>query len=125
MVASSVFQEMQGNSQANSQNLKKLNEEQLRAFFTDAVKLAYDSHVEKLEFYRRERTNDFTVQEMLDKVLLTNHNVCINRNIQHDMIDYGEVGYRTSDGEVDYFLYCYLNLDNLKILTDKYDLVME
>ena len=107
-------------------NLKKLNEEQLRSFFTDAVELAYDNHVEKLEFYRRERTNDFTVQEMLDRVSLTNHNVCINRKIQHDMIDYGEVGYRTSGGEEkDYFLYCFLTLDNLKILTDKYDLVME
>ena len=105
-------------------NLKKLNEEQLRAFFTDAVELAYDNHVDKLEFYRRERTNDFTVQEMLDKVSLTYHNVCVNRKIQHDMMDYGEVCYRTS-GEVDYFLYCYLNLDNLKILTDKYKLVME
>ena len=41
------------------------------------------------------------------------------------MIDYGEVVYRTSGGGVDYFLYCYLNLDNLKIVTDKYDLVME
>jgi len=109
-------------------NLKKLNEEQLRAFFTDAVELAYNSNVQILDCsksWQRQPTNDFTVQEMLDRVSLTNHNVCINRNIQHDMIDYGEVGYRTSDGEVDYFLYCYLNLDNLKILTDKYDLVME
>lgn len=107
-------------------NLKKLNEEQLRAFFTDAVNLAYDSHVEKLEFYRRERTNDFTVQAMLDKVSLTYHNVCVNRKIQHYMMDYGEVGYRTSGGEdKDCFLYCFLTLDNLKILTDKYDLVLE
>ena len=109
-------------------NLKKLNEEQLRAFFTDAVELSYDSNVEILDCsksFRRQDTNDFTVQDMLERVSLTNHNVCINRKIQHDMIDYGEVGYRTSDGEVDYFLYCYLNLDNLKILTDKYALVLE
>ena len=108
-------------------NLKKLNEEQLRAFFTNAVALAYDICVEILDCsksFRRQDTNDFTVQDMLEKVSLTYHNVCVNRKIQHDMIDYGEVGYRTS-GREDYFLYCYLTLDNLKILTDKYGLVME
>lgn len=109
-------------------NLKKLNEEQLRAFFTDAVELAYDAHVQILDCsksWQRQPTNDFTVQEMLNRVSLTNHNVCVNRKIQHDMMDYGEVVYRTSDGKADYFLYCFLTLDNLNILTDKFDLVME
>lgn len=108
-------------------NLNKLNEEQLRSFFTDAVELAYDSHVEILDCsksWQRQPTNDFTVQDMLERVSLTNHNVCINRNIQHYMMDYGEVVYRTS-GKEDYFLYCFLTLDNLKILTDKFDLVLE
>ena len=105
-------------------NLKNLSEEQLKAFFTDAVALAYDSHVEKLESWTRETTNDKSVQEMLDEVSLTHHNVCITRSIQHKSNDYGEVGYRTF-GEVDYFLYCFLTLDNLKVLTDKYELIME
>ena len=108
-------------------NLKKLNLEQLRAFFTDAVELSYDSHVEKLDCnvsWRRQDTDDKSVQEMLDDVSLTHHNVCVNRKIQHDMIDYGEVGYRKY-GCVDYFLYCFLTLDNLKVLTDKYSLIME
>ena len=109
-------------------NLKKLNEEQLRAFFTDAVALSYDTKVQELDCSKsrqRQPTNDFTVQEMLDKVSLTNHNVCINRKIQHDMIDYGEVGYRKYGFAADYFLYCFLTLDNLKVLTDKYSLIME
>ena len=108
-------------------NLKQLNLEQLKAFFIDAVALSYDSHVEKLDCdisWRRQDTDERSVQEMLDDVSLTHHNVCINRHIQHDMIDYGEVGYRTF-GEVDYFLYCFLTLDNLKVLTDKYSLIME
>ena len=108
-------------------NLKKLNEEQLRSFFTDAVELSYDSNVQILDCsksWRRQETNDFSVQEMLDKVSLNYHNVCVNRKIQHDMIDYAEIGYSTLKSP-SYFLYCFLTLDNLKILTDKYDLVME
>lgn len=105
-------------------NLKKLNLEQLKSFFTDAVALSYDSHVEKLERIYREKTDDRSVKQMLKDVSLTNYNVCINRNIQYDTIKYGEVGYRKY-GCVDYFLYCFLTLDNLKILTDKYNLKME
>ena len=108
-------------------NLKKLNLEQLRAFFTDAVALSYDSHVEKLDCnisWRRQNTDEKSVQDMLDDVSLTHHNVCVNRKIQHDIIDYGEVCYRTSE-KIDYFLYCFLTLDNLKVLTDKYSLIME
>ena len=109
-------------------NLKKLNLEQLRAFFTDAVALAYDTKVQILDCnksWRRQDTNEKSVQDMLDGVSLTHHNVCINRNIQpYNRSNYGEVGYCTL-GDPDYFLYCFLSLDNLKVLTDKYSLIME
>ena len=108
-------------------NLKKLNLEQLKAFFKDAVALAYDTKVQILDCnisWGRQNTNDKSVQEMLGDVSLKHHNTCINRKIQHDMLDYGEVCYTTHKHPT-YFLYCFLTLDNLKILTDKYSLVME
>ena len=109
-------------------NIKNLSEEQLKAFFQDAVMLSYDSHVEILDCdisWRRQNTTAKTIKQMINDVSLQNHNVCVDRSIQHEIERVGEVVYRTSSKSTDYFLYCFLTLDNLKILTDKYSLIME
>ena len=108
-------------------NLKNLSEEQLRAFFTDAVMLSYDSHVDILDCnvsFAREVATGKTIKEMLEGVSLERHNVCINRQIQRQKSDYAEIGYSTL-GDPSYFLYCFLSLGNLNILAEKYSLIME
>lgn len=104
--------------------LNGLSEEQLKQFFTDAVMLSYDSHVEKLESWQRENTDEKSIGQMISNVSKENHNVCIDRSIQMQNRLVGEVAYSTF-GSPSYFLYCFLTLDNLKILTDKYSLNME
>lgn len=105
--------------------LNKLTNKELKQFFTDAILLSYKVYIETINDSRiRTGTRDKTIQEMLDTVSTDNNNVCINRAIQLDTCDYGEIGYSTITNE-DYLLYIYVTLDNLKILTDKYNLIMK
>lgn len=104
-------------------DLSILTNENLKEFFIDAIFLAYNVHIDILENRKRERCTNKTIQDMLNIVSVENHNVCINRNIQLENCDYGEIGYCTLTSP-DYFLYIYVTLDNLKILTEKYNLIM-
>ena len=106
-------------------NLNKLSDSELKEFFSDAVMLSYNVYIHKLETWRRESTGDKTIEDMIKNAYVKNHNVCIDRSILNDKTLYGEVGYATSTDGPDYFLFCLLTLDNLKVLTDKYKLVMQ
>jgi hypothetical protein len=109
-------------------SLKNLSDTELKSFFTDAVMLSYNTYIDKLdanESWRRQNSNDKTIQEMIDNASVKNHNVCVDRSIQYDKTLYGEVGYSTLIDVPDYLLYCLLTLDNLKILTEKYNLIMK
>lgn len=108
-------------------DISKLDDKELKQFFTDAHNLSYDSRVDKLDStssWRRQNTDDYSVQEMIDNCKVKHHNVCIDRSIQYSPTDYGEIGYCTIADDPDYFLWIYVTLDNLKILTDKYNLEM-
>lgn len=109
-------------------NLSKLDNNQLKAFYNDAVLLAYDVHVEILDYSKsgiiRQQCTTKTVQELIDEANTKYHNVCIDRSIQNKNTLYGEIGYCTNTSEPDYFLYIFVTLDNLKTLVDKYNLIM-
>ena len=107
-------------------NIKKLSNDQLKAFYKDAVMLSYDTHIEILDCektWRRERSNEKTISEMIEESSTSYHNICIDRSVQMENEKYGEVGY-CSLNTPDYFLYIFVTLDNLKLLADKYGLEM-
>lgn len=108
--------------------LKKLNDEQLKNFFNDAFALSYEAHVDVLDCsksWRRQSCETITVEEMIERASVNNHNICIDRSIQMDFRKYGEIGYCTITSAPDYFLYIFVTLENLKILVDKYKLEMK
>lgn len=109
-------------------NIGKLDEIALKNFFNEAILLSYNTVVHILDVnksWTREITKDKTISEMIDGATPSKHNVCIDRSIQHNTESYGEIGYCTIGENPEYFLYVYISLDNLKILTDKYELTME
>lgn len=104
-------------------NIGKLGIEELKSFFIDAVMLSYNSHVEKLDCavsFGRQHTDEKSIKEMIDSCNPAFHNVCIDRSIQHNEEQYGEIGYNNLSDK--YFLYIFISLPNLKILIDKYNL---
>lgn len=108
-------------------DLKKLSLSQLKHFYKDAIMLSYDTHVDKLdckESWRRQRTNEKSIQEMIEMVDKSNHNTCVDRSVQHDILKEGEICYSTFT-DPSYFLYIFLTLENLKILVEKYKLEMK
>jgi hypothetical protein len=106
--------------------LTSLTKEELKNFFSDANKLAYDSHVEKLDAntsFSREHTVDRSVSELINACDPKYHNICIDRSVQHPQYaDYGEIGYSITGESPAYFLYIYLTLDSLDTLIKKYNL---
>ena len=109
-------------------SLSKLDNDKLKAFFKDAVDLSYDSHIDILDCsksFRREQCTTKTIQEMVDNANTKHHNVCIDRSVQSDTSQYGEIGYCTITKEPDYFLYIFVTLENLQVLVDKYNLIMK
>jgi hypothetical protein len=105
-------------------NLSTLNHAELKQFFTDAIMLSYNSHIDILDCsksWSRQPYEEKSLQDMLDEVSLSNHNVCIDRSVQHDINLYGEIGYSTMV-DPSHFLYIYVNISNLQILIDKYNL---
>lgn len=108
-------------------NIKTLSQKNLKLFYKDSVMLAYDVHIDILSntSWRRESTTDKTIKEMIDNCSTEYHNVCIDRSIQHPgRENYGEIGYVKISADPEYFLYIFVTLKNLKILTDKYNLEM-
>jgi hypothetical protein len=108
-------------------NIRNLSKDELKAFFTEAVMLSYDAHVEIIDCsksWSRELCTEKTVEEMIDHCHPNYHNICIDRSIQYDKTLYGEIGYCTLRSP-DYFLYIFVTLDNLKILVDKFKLEMK
>ena len=108
-------------------NLSKLNNDELKEFFIDAIYLAYNVHIDIIygdSSHRRTRTTDKTIQDMLDNISTEHHNVCVDRSIQFDKTDYGEIGYCTLDSP-DYILYIFVTLENLNKLVEKYKLIMK
>lgn len=104
-------------------NLNSLSTKQLKSFFTDAIMLSYDTHVEILsdESIRRHRSFERTIGQMIDDCNTSYHNVCIDRSVSLGVSNYGEIGYCTL-GNPDYFLYIFVTLENLQILVNKYHL---
>ena len=106
-------------------DIEKLSTSVLKLFYTDAVKLSYDTHIDKLDCnisFKRQGTDEKTIQEMIDSARSSYHNVCIDRSVQYKgLSDYGEIGYSNLKG-INYFLYIFVTLDNLKVLVDKYKL---
>lgn len=102
--------------------LNKLSKETLVNFFKDAIFLSYDTHVEIKENAYREIYSGKSIADMLDMISLENHNVCIDRSIQHPSESYGEVGFCTMKGPQDLFLYIFLTLENLQKLIISYGL---
>jgi hypothetical protein len=109
-------------------NLKTLNKKQLKKFFEDALHLAYNAHVDKLDCnvsWARQSTDERSLGEMIDRCSPTYHNICIDRSVQHSSEKYGEIGYNIISEEPSFFLYIYITLENLKILVDRYGLNMK
>lgn len=105
-------------------NIGKLTDKQLKKFFSDAVMLSYNTHIDVLDCeksWTRQRCNEKTIKEMIDGCRAKFHNVCIDRSIQHETELYGEIGYCTL-ASPNYFLYVFVTLDNLKELITKYNL---
>lgn len=107
-------------------DLSKLSSKQLKAFFTRAVMLSYDTHIDILDCktsWQRQRTDTKTIGDMINDCSPKYHNVCINRSIQNPTDKTGEVGYTIISGSPSYFLYIYLTIDNLNILIDEFKLI--
>lgn len=106
-------------------DLSKLSDEQLKIFFKEALLLSYDASVQikgHNNTYRRELCNFKTFKDMTDIISHKHHNVCVDRKIQHPQGDLqGEIGFSTFDNP-SYFLYLYINNQNLYYLIDKYKL---
>jgi len=113
--------------QTGFHSLKHLSKRQLKQFFKDAVMLSYDTHIEIKNDgvdWKRHRTTNKTIQEMLNGCAKIYHNVCIDRSIQYKDAQYGEIGYCSNINKVTYYLFIAVTLNNLKILVDKYNLIM-
>lgn len=106
-------------------DLSKLTESKLKAFYKDAILLSYESHIDKLEGWQREQCTEYTLEYMISIVSSGTHNVCIDRSIQSDTSKYGEVGFSTFHRRPNLYLYCHLSLVQLKILINKYNLIMK
>jgi len=107
-------------------NIKSLSNEELKEFFKEAIMLSYNSHVEILDIgvsYTRQITTDKSLGDMVKNCSRNYHNVCVDRSIQHKQSNYGEISYSIIGGK--YFLYIFITLENLKVLTEKYKLEME
>ena len=79
-------------------NLSKLNDDELKEFFIDAIYLAYNVHIDIIygdSSHRRTRTTDKTIQDMLDNISTEHHNVCVDRSIQFDKINHNFAPYYT------------------------------
>lgn len=103
------------------------NRNKLREFFKTAIMLSYDTHIDVLDCnisFRRQNCTTKTIIDMLNDVRLANHNVCVDRSVQHEGSNYGEIGYCTM-GNPNYFLYIFVTLENLQCLVDKYNLEMK
>ena len=107
-------------------DLKSFSKSRLRKFYKDAILLSYDTHIDKLDCntsWRRQRSNEKSIQDMLNMVSKSNHNTCVDRSVQHELSDNGEICYSTYS-DPSYFLYIFLTIENLENLTDKYKLQM-
>lgn len=109
-------------------DLSGMKEDELRAFYKDAVFYGYDIHLEHCPSWSREKFIGCSVGEFIDGECLTKtHNVCIDRSIYSSGLngqDYGEVGFcRLSEIEgKPSFLYIFMTIDNLNKLVSKHGL---
>jgi len=98
----------------------------LKQFYKDALVLSKDSRVDILRSWTRERYNDITPEEYIEKnISLSCHNVCIDRWICHNYANWaskeGEIGSSTYSNP-SLFLFIFLELEDFYLLVEKYHL---
>ena len=112
-------------------NLRDLTEEQLKQLFTDCL---WESHFiicesKYIKENRRVKDSHYSVKDMIGNISKKNHNVFIDRTIQRpDMPDADEMGGEVGfiiEGSDWYQITFYVRLDRLKLLAEKYNLIME
>lgn len=108
-------------------DLSKIKDEKiLKEFFKDALEVSQKVHVDILKSFRRERFDDITPLEYIEKhISLTTHNVCIDR-FEYNQKDkwsdrIAEIGSSTFTSP-SLFLFIYIELDDLYKLVEKYNL---
>lgn len=93
--------------------------------------LSYFVNIQKIDNYVRVGTNEVSIMDIIDFIkceneLRFNHYTCVDRSIQHEYEKKGEVGINViADDGNDYFLFCYMTLENLSKLAKMYKLKME
>lgn len=107
-------------------SLKKLNDSQLLEFFERALELSYHYRIDiKDDSYSRTACTTLTLEHMKSIISSKNHNVCIDRTIQHSgnyHIDEGEVGFSTLSEKYDKFLYVFMTQENVTQLAKEFKL---
>lgn len=108
-------------------NTKKLDSiTTLTKFFKRALELSYSYRIDiKDDSYSRISCKTKTLEEILNIISPENHNVCIDRTIQHTGtydIDEGEVGFCTLNKKYDIFLFIFMTKENVIQLAKEFEL---
>lgn len=108
----------------NLSHIKDL--EKLKQLFRDSLAVADSYHVDILTGWRRERYDELSAEEYIEKhISLNTHNVVIDRYEYNHHADWaekkGEIGSSTFLSP-NLFLFIYVSLENLYDIVDKYNL---
>lgn len=114
-------------------NIQKLTTSQLRKFYKRAMMLSYEIRCEsKYTEHNRWRgySRKYSIEDFLKMVSIKNHNVCIDRSIQHPDIEdtkHGDIGFKLHSGydEDWHQISFYLSLSNLEKLVTEFGLEMQ
>jgi len=122
--------------------LEHLDTKTLKKFYKDVLMMSYlvllESKYTDKHPSRRGSDNKYTISDFLRMVSSKNHNTCVDRSIQHRFTnsdgsieimpdcDKGEIGFKLHMGldKEWHQISFYVTLDNLKMLTEKYNLIM-
>lgn len=121
-------------------DIKKLDTKTLKKFYKDALMLSFSVRCQSkyVEHQYRGESKKYSISDFFKMVSVKNHNICIDRSIQHRFLkedgtiqimpdcEVGEIAFKlnyTFDKDWHQINF-HISLENLKQLTEKYGLVM-
>jgi hypothetical protein len=111
-------------------NVKSLSIDKLKEFYNDVLLMSYYVAIESkyTESNKSSRGPDmkYTIKDYLDMISLDNHNVCVDRNIQHSMLQHVDVGFKlaTKYDKDWHQISFYVARDKFEDIRSKYNLIM-
>lgn len=110
-------------------NLKELSLEQLRALYKEVLANAHLVECESkyVEHKWRGKSLKYSIEDFLERIDKGNHNVFIDRSVQHDTEQEGEVGFKLNPKyDKNWHQITFkLSLERLRAIADSFQLVME